>query len=345
MSVITYEGVDVVGQQGVSVLESLEAEGFRIPFSCRSGVCQSCLLQTKDAVPSESQAGLRDQQIMQGYFLSCSCYPKNDLLVNAKQHSDLMTARVVDKKILNKTLIAKSDAMSDISGDVTGDIENIQPSTMIVALFIEVDFTWFAGQYINVWFDEHTARPYSIANRCDDKKVMELHVKRHELGEVSRWLCNDLTIGDSIKVSQPMGDCFYTDSYQSSPLLLVATGTGLAPLHGVLQEALYRQHTEAIHLYVAASEPKNLYYQQELQCLARQFENVVVHTVVKQHAEKGQLEGDVVDIVKQQHVEMNGYKIFLCGSPVMVKTLQRACFFQGAALSDILTDAFEVAAK
>ncbi|MFT6220864.1 MAG: NAD(P)H-flavin reductase/ferredoxin [Candidatus Endobugula sp.] len=341
MSVITYEGVDVVSQQGVSVLESLEAEGFRIPFSCRSGVCQSCLLQTKDAVPSESQAGLRDQQIMQGYFLSCSCYPKNDLLVNAKQRSDLITARVVDKKILNETLVIRGD----LNGGETGDVENIQPSTMIVALFIEVDFTWFAGQYINVWFDEHTARPYSIANRCDDKKVMELHVKRHALGEVSRWLCNDLSIGGSIQVSQPMGDCFYTDSYQSSPLLLVATGTGLAPLYGVLQEALYRQHTKAIHLYVAAREPKNLYYQQELQCLARQFENIVIHTVVKQHAEKGQLEGDVVDVVKKEHVAMNGYKIFLCGSPAMVKTLQRACFFQGAALSDILTDAFEMAAK
>jgi NAD(P)H-flavin reductase/ferredoxin len=329
MSVINYEGADVVSQQGVSVLETLEAEGFRIPYSCRAGVCQSCMLQTSDVVPSEAQKGLRDQQIMQGYFLSCCCYPENDLAVNAKQHSDVVIARVVDKKILNGTADRASGGASNI----------------VVALFIEVDFRWFAGQYITVWLDDYTARPYSIASRCDDKKVIELHVKRHELGVVSRWLCHDVHVGETVKVSQPMGDCFYTDSYQSSPLLLVATGTGLAPLYGILQYALHHQHREAIHLYTAASESKGLYYQQELQDIASQYENVFVHTVVKRDAAAGQLEGDVVAIVKAHHSEMRGYKIFLCGSPVMVKTLQRACFFQGAALSDILVDAFELAAK
>jgi len=325
MPVIQYEGVEVVSQPGKSVLESLEAEGLRIPYSCRAGVCQSCLLQTEDVVPSEAQAGLRDQQIAQGYFLSCCCYPKNDVAVNAKQKTDLLTGCVVDKKILNN-----ASGLNNANG-------------LIVAIFIEVDVSWFAGQFINIWFDKYTARPYSIASRCDDKKVIELHIKRHELGIVSRWLCDDVQVGDTVQASQPMGDCFYTDSYDSSPLLLVATGTGLAPLYGILQDALYRQHSENIYLYVAASEPTGLYYQQELQNMASQFDNVHIHAVVKHHGEAGQLEGDVVAIVKERHVEMKGYKIFLCGSPVMVKTLQRACFFQGAALSDILVDAFELA--
>jgi CDP-4-dehydro-6-deoxyglucose reductase, E3 len=320
MAVIKYEGVNVPNEQGESVLESLEKAGFRIPYSCRSGVCQSCMLQTSDTISIDSQKGLREQQVMQGYFLSCCCYPENDISVTAKACSDHAMGLVVDKKILNA-------------------------QSKIFAVFIEVDFTWFAGQYINIYLDEYTSRPYSIASRCDDRKVLELHIKEHELGEVSRWLNSGLGIGDTVKLSLPIGDCFYTNSYQDSPLLLVATGTGLAPLYGVLQEALYSNHTKAIHLYTAASEPSGLYYQHELQNITSQFENVHVHAVAKQNAQAGQLEGDVVSIVKQRHSEMKGHKIFLCGSPTMVKALQRACFFQGATISDILVDAFEIAVK
>jgi CDP-4-dehydro-6-deoxyglucose reductase, E3 len=320
MAVIQYEGTEVLGGEGLSVLESLENADFRIPYSCRSGVCQSCILQTSDAVPIESQQGLREQQIMQGYFLSCCCYPENDISVNAKNFSDNAIGLVVDKKILNS-------------------------HSKIFAVYIEVDFTWFAGQYINVYLDEHTSRPYSIASRCDDRKVLELHIKEHELGKVSRWLSSRLLVGETVALSLPIGDCFYTNSYQDSPLLLVATGTGLAPLYGILQEALHYNHAKEIHLYTAASESMGLYYQEELQHIASQCVKVHIHPVVKRGAQAGQVEGDVVSIVKQQHPEMKGYKIFLCGSPIMVKTLQRVCFFQGATISDILVDAFEVTSK
>lgn len=324
MIVIHYEGKDTIVEESHSVLESLESAGFRVPYSCRKGICQSCMLQTDDPVPAQSQQGLRASQIAQGYFLACCCYPQQDISVRPKNASDQVKGMVVDKRVL-------------IKGDEKTRLSNV------VALFIEVDCSWFAGQYLDIWLDAFTVRPYSIASRCDDRKVIELHIKRHDQGQVSAWLCDKVSVGDQINLSAPRGDCFYTDSYQQSPLLMVATGTGLAPLYGILQEALHQGHTQDIYLYHAAGEPEGLYYQAELQQLAWEFSNLQLHTVVKRKPRVSDIKGDVVEIVKRHHPEMRGYKIFLCGAPAMVKTLQRACFFQGAAISDILVDAFEVA--
>jgi CDP-4-dehydro-6-deoxyglucose reductase len=350
--VIHYEGKDTIVEESHSVLEVLEGAGFRIPYSCRKGICQSCMLQTDDPVPAQSQQGLRASQIAQGYFLACCCYPQQDISVRPKNISDQVQGMVVDKRVLIK-----------------GDDKKRLASVM--ALFIEVECTWFAGQFVDVWLDAVTVRPYSIASRCDDKKIIELHIKRHDQGLVSTWLCDTVAVGDQINLSVPRGDCFYTDSYHQNPLLMVATGTGLAPLYGILQEALYRGHTQNIYLFHAAGDSEGLYYQAELQQLILRFSNLHVSTVVRRkpllvngestpidHFEgssvelasntsdviQGSVEGDVVDIVKQRHPQMRGYKIFLCGAPTMVKTLRRACFFQGASSSDILVDAFEVAA-
>jgi ferredoxin-NADP reductase/ferredoxin len=323
VTVIHYEDKDIIIEDPHSVLEGLECAGFCIPYSCRKGICHSCMLQTDDPVPSQSQQGLRASQVTQGYFLACCCYPQQDMSIRAKSSNDQLKGIVVDKRELTK-------------------VDEKRQLARVVALFIEVDCSWFAGQYVDIWLDTSTVRPYSIASRCDYKSIVELHIKRHDKGRVSAWLCDKINVGDEIKLSVPRGDCFYTDSYQQNPLLMVATGTGLAPLYGILQEALHQDHTQNIYLYHAAGEPDGLYYQDELQQLEQQFSNLQICTVVRRKPRIGDIEGDVVEIVKQRHPEMRGYKIFLCGAPAMVNTLQRVCFFQGAAISDILVDAFEV---
>lgn len=318
MTLIHYDGETISLDDAYSVLEGMEGAGIRIPYSCRVGVCQSCILQTDDAVPIECQQGLRPQQVAQGYFLSCCCYPHNDLTIKAKTHQDDVKGCVVDKKSLDNN---------------------------VCILLVEVDFSWIAGQYIYVRHQQGAARPYSIASRCDSPCIIELHVKRHDKGLVSRWLCDDVAIGDVLDLSLPNGDCIYTKAYYDSPLILVGTGTGLAPLYGILQDALYYEHEPDIYFYVAGSDPASLYYQGQLKSLSERHPNLHYSAVVKRNSSPGQLQGDVVAIVKERHSDMRGYKIFLCGSPIMVNALQRSCFFQSAKKSDIHIDAFEVANK
>ena len=269
-----------------SVLEGLERAGFSIPFSCRAGLCQRCLMQADSQPPPSAQQGLSESQKAQHFFLSCSCIPRKDMTVNLVGETARLQGRVVDKKMLNKH---------------------------VLALWIAADCRWFPGQYLTLWRDKELGRSYSIASLCDEGRVMELHIKRHHQGLVSRWLHDQVAPGQSLELSKPMGHCFYTDEHGDKPLLMVATGTGLAPLYGILQEALRRRHSAPIYLYAAAGEPGHLYYVDRLQQLAKEYQHFHYLPLVRRRTidEDGVfMEEDVVAVVQQRHQELKGWKIF-----------------------------------
>jgi NAD(P)H-flavin reductase len=315
---ITYQDSIVVINEPETILEGLEKAGFKIPNSCRSGLCHSCLMQADDQPPISAQQGLSENQKAQHYFLACSCVPKSEMNINLIGDVDRIQGTVVDKKLLNDS---------------------------VLALFIQVDCRWFPGQYTNVWMDETQGRSYSIASLCDYEKIIELHIKRHEFGLVSTWLHDEVTVGQHINLSKPMGHCFYTDDHQDKPILMASTGTGLAPIYGILQEALAKDHSREIVLYAAAGDFGNLYYVEELIKLDGQYENFNYIPSVRRFSESpfqhiDIIEQDVTELIAERHQDLKGWKIFLCGNPDMIKKVQRHCFFQGAAVSDILVDAF-----
>lgn len=312
--VISYDNQEYPISSGESVLEALEKADIKVPYSCRAGVCHSCMMQGSGHIPEAAQKGLSASQVAQNFFLACSCYPEKNLQVSLKGNSDLSKAVVASKKLLNDS---------------------------VLCLTLQVDFSWFPGQFITLWKDELTGRAYSIASRCDDKKQIELHIKKHDEGVVSRWLHDELGVNEEIMLSQATGDCFYTDNHHEKPILMACTGTGLAPLYGILQEALAQEHSAPIYLYAASGEPSGLYYREELELLSQNNININYNPVVRRNPEEGVAEGDLLEIIKEQHPDLNGYKVFICGAPEFVKALQRQCFFQGAKINDILVDAFE----
>jgi NAD(P)H-flavin reductase len=316
LPVIHYQETAVEVEKDQSVLEALETANFTIPNSCRAGMCHSCMMQAEGDIPAEAQKGLSASQIAQNCFLACSCHPTSDLSVELRGNVDLCKGKVIAKTMLNAS---------------------------VLALRIQVDFKWFAGQYLSIWKDDTTSRAYSIASRCDGERVIELHIKLHDQGCVSSWLHDVVEQGELLTLSKAMGDCFYTDDHYNKPIVMAGTGTGLAPLYGILQEAIAQQHKAPIYLYAASGEPSSLYYVDELRALSKQYDYIHYLPTVRRNAETGMLEQDLIDAVKERHPDLANHKVFICGAPDVVKKLQRHCFFQGAAISDILVDAFEMA--
>jgi CDP-4-dehydro-6-deoxyglucose reductase len=340
---ITYDNQQIEINEPETVLEGLERSGFKIPFSCRAGICQSCLMQANLKPPISSQIGLSDNQKSQNFFLACSAIPSKAMNVSLVSNTNKFNGTIKEKKfVTDKVLILK----------------------------IEVDFSWYPGQAVDVWFDEYQARPYSIASRPDHNKTIELHIKKHEQGLVSRWLHNDVTIGQSITLSKPSGNFFYNDSYQDKPLILVGTGTGLAPLYGIAQEAIYQKHHAPIYIYIAASKKSDLYYVNELHVLSENNKNIHYMTTVRHYdsftneedsigslgnseivlpdiisLNSSEYSGEIVNLIKEKHPNLKGWQVFLSGNPDMVKKAQRECFFLGASVGDIVADAFLVQQK
>jgi len=305
-----------------NVLDCLERNGHKVFSSCRSGICQSCVLRADAAeLPPQSQKGLRDAQVKQGYFLSCSCVPTADL-------------RVFD---------------CDDVGQIAATVESVEPlGGRIVRLRLQPDgaFDYMPGQFLNLILPDNTVRSYSIASVPGLDPWLELHIALLPGGKTSRWLQEEAKSGGGVSISGPLGQCCYSAKTPDQPLLLLATGTGLAPLYGVLRDAVKRGHNGAIRVYHGCRTAEDVYYRAELQELADAHPNINYYAGVLLAENAGDLPvGDVLAKAVEDIGDFKGWQAYLCGHPDFVNQAKRKIFLAGASMSDIFADAFLPAGK
>jgi len=317
MPTIRFEGQDYFCASDETVLESLERHGVMLPSSCKSGACQTCLTRAvKGKPPADSQQGLKDTLAAQNYFLACICKPEEDLEIGLASVSPKYSATLISKDQMNESIVRLRFEIPD-------------------------GFTYRAGQFINVIrpSDELT-RSYSLASIPSDP-FLELHIKRVPEGRMSTWLCDDVEAGDELSFFGPSGDCFYLPDDPERTLLLVGAGTGLAPLHGILRDALEQGHRGDIHLFHASLATAGLYLIDELRELSEQFSQFsYTPCVLHGDSPEGGKQGNVVDIPGQALGSFTGYRVYLCGDPQIVNALKQKAFLAGASMQDIHSDPF-----
>lgn len=315
MAVVTCGGQSVELAPGETVLEGLLRSGVEVPNSCRAGVCQSCLMRSrKAAVPESAQAGLKDTLRQQGYFLACLCRPQCDLEVESGQGAAI-PAMIAGLKPLSETVLE-------------------------VRVVPEQPLEFRAGQYITLLRADGLSRSYSIAN-LPGEGHLELHVRRIPDGRMSGWLFDEAEAGTRVAIHGPAGSCFYVPGREEQPLLLAGTGSGLAPLLGILRDAIARGHRGPIWLYHGAVTASGLYLRQELASMGRAHPHVQYRPVVLQGGEaEGLTTGAIDRVVVGEHPKLAGWRTFLCGDPGIVRSLQKTVFLAGTASKDIHADPF-----
>lgn len=316
MPSVIYEGRPYALEPGETVLEGLLRHQVQVPNSCRAGVCQSCLLRAVGGtVPEKAQAGLKDTMKTRGYFLACSCHPEGDLEIK------------------------KAGADVQVPGTIS-ELERLSESVMRVKVRCEHRLDHRAGQYISLLRQDGLARSYSIAN-LPSEDDLEFHVRRIRSGKMSGWLHEEAKLGEPVRIQGPSGDCFYVPGNPEQPILLVGTGTGLAPLYGIARDALAQGHTGPIWLFHGARDLGSLYLVNELRALAADHPTLRYRPCVLEGEPAGDvLVGPVDKLVLGQHPKLGGWRIFLCGNPQIVSSLKRRLFLAGASLRDIHADPF-----
>lgn len=304
---------------GATVLDTLLDAGLKVSYGCRAGACQSCLLRASSGtIPDEAQQGLKETLKADGWFLACRCNPVDELTIDlAAAVVQKQTAQVVEKRLLS-------------------------PRVMGLWLKTEQPLTYRAGQYVTLSDDDSVARSYSLAS-LPDETYLELHIARIDGGAVSSWIHDQLQGGDTLQLQGPMGECFYVEGKAEQPLLLVGTGTGLAPLYGVVRDALRNGHSGPIHLFHGARTVDYLYYYAELMALSAEHENLYYHPSLVQASTLAPDEAELgpVDQLVLQHLpKLDGWRVYLSGAPDIVNQLRKRCFLAGAASKEIFTDPF-----
>ncbi len=323
---ITYDGRVVERAEDETVFDALLRAGESVPHSCKSGACQSCMMQAVDGAPDPaSQAGLKPALAAQNYFLPCCARPACDLTARLPADGASVPARLHARGAL-------CDSVAAVWISVAGELPACRP-----------------GQYVNLVREDGLVRSYSIANLPEQDGVLELHVRREPYGQMSNWL-HDAPLGAALRVRGPAGECFYTAEGEGAdfPMLLAGTGTGLAPLLGVVRDAMKHGHRGPVHLIHGARERAALYYADRLRALAGAYPNLTVRFSVTDPSARG---GDITDAPVQACVAETlnetgaaNTRVFLCGAPELVKDLKKQVFLAGVPSRWIHSDPFLMAA-
>jgi len=319
MTTISYQGAVYGCREGETVLEALMRQGVNLPFSCRSGICQTCLQRcTRGKVPERAQTGLRDRLRAGGYFMPCRCIPTADMIIEPPRADDLYAPAIVQAK------------------------DQVAPPVMRVLLEPGVPFSYHPGQFVNLRRYDGLARSYSLAGLPDDY-FLELHVQRKQNGAMSNWIFDTLKAGDEIELQGPQGECFYRDDDPEQPMLLIGTGTGLAPLVGIARAALAAGHRGEIYLYHGTHAASGLYLRDAIEALAARHANLLYRPCVSGVEPPGAfLAGRAHAIALRSHFHLDGWRVYLCGLPQMVHEVHAAVLARGALPEHIHADPFEL---
>lgn len=316
MAKIIFENEIYESNENESVLDCLIRNGKMITHSCKNGICQSCILKSSSRLSGGSQKGLSQAKKNAGFFLSCQEIAIGDLEVYQPEASIVfMESMIVDQQSLSDSVVKVT----------------IRPSK---------DFNYRAGQFVNLIRKDGLCRSYSIANKTGDRDLT-FHVRRVPNGEMSNWLFDKVLKGESVRITDPLGDCYLSPEMDDRDLLLIGVGTGLAPLYGVIQDCLCLGRTRRVTLFHGGLTEKSLYLVSEIRELAR--ENPFLNywpVYLNGEGREGFIKGDLVQLVKDFAYDKANTVVMICGDPILVKKLKQEIFLAGVSAKNILSDPF-----
>jgi CDP-4-dehydro-6-deoxyglucose reductase len=200
------------------------------------------------------------------------------------------------------------------------------------------------GQYLSLMLPDGTVRSYSYASADNKEGRFELHIRIHAKGRFSQQLRKEMKPGDVIRALGPFGDCIW---HQADPsdrtVLMLATGTGIAPLKAMLDALLQAGRRPRLSLYWGGATEDDIYLMQYFRQLEATYSGIRFIPVLSAPSEmwNGQ-RGFVQDIARLDHPDLSAARVYACGSPAMVDSA-RFVFIQKCGLDPaaFLADAFE----
>lgn len=307
---------------GSNLLEVLRANGLPISYSCLAGRCGTCRCrvlsgQVLDTGPESGRAQVGADHSV----LACQAVLTESCSIELPE---------VDEVVVHPARILKGTVMAIEAP--TADIRRLRIQT-------NKPLSFSPGQYASLQFTPEHIRPYSMAGLPEDD-ALEFHVREVPGGRVSEYVFKTLAVGDSVRISGPLGTS-YLRRRHLGPMLCVAGGTGLAPVLSIVRGALAAGMDNPIALYFGVRSQADLYDWERLQALAQAHTNLRVHAVIATGPVPAGMRGGLLtDAVTQDLSDLQGWRAYVCGAPAMVEAVTWAAKRQGLAQAHIHADAF-----
>jgi CDP-4-dehydro-6-deoxyglucose reductase len=300
-------------EEGETVLAAALRQGFVLPYGCKNGACGSCkgkVLQGEIDYGTYQRRALTDLERSHGKALFCQARPLTDVVLEARAVGAV-------KGIQVKTLPCRVQGIERVTDDVI---------VLRLKLPANERLKFLAGQFIEFLLKDGTRRSFSMANPPHEPEQIELHVRRVAGGHFTAHVFEKMKERDILRFEGPLG-VFFLREESDKPVVLVASGTGFAPIKSLVEDALHRGITRPMTLYWGGRRPKDLYMNTLAERWARehpgQFRYVpVISDALPEDAWQGRT-GFVHRAVMQDFPDLSGHQVYACGVPVMVEAAQR----------------------
>ncbi|HWS92902.1 MAG TPA: benzoate 1,2-dioxygenase electron transfer component BenC [Mycobacterium sp.] len=291
-----------------TVADASYRQRINIPLDCRDGACGTCkaFCESGDYDGGTYIAdALSDDEAASGYALTCSMKPRSDLILQIASTSE----------------VAKTRAAS-----YTGTLVELQRlSATTVQFGVEIgnraELAYLPGQYVNIAVpDTDVTRSYSFSNAPREERLRFL-AKLTPGGVMSDYLAKRAAVGDTITFAGPRGSFFMRETER--PVLLLAGGTGLAPILAMLRKLRADGSHRKAHLVYGVNTDEDLVAVDELQELAAGLSGFTWDHCVADPASTAVNKGYVMSLIRPEHLYDGDVAIYLCGPPPMVEAVRK----------------------
>jgi NAD(P)H-flavin reductase/ferredoxin len=304
------------------VLDAAERAGYSMPSSCRKGACNTCESGLLGGEVEQRGRGRRTAR--DGTALMCRAQPRTDLTIRPKRFERIDVFR---RKIITARIFRLERAAEDVT------ILNLRFPIGLRAPFK-------AGQYLQVIMADGDRRNFSMANAARHNDGAELHIRHVRGGKFSVETLSKLSVGDALQVEIPYGD-FYLRA-ADRPVILLASGTGFAPIKSIIETSIHAGNRRPMHLYWGARSPGDIYLADLPARWAQRLSWFSFTPVLSEPpgSWSGRT-GLVHNAVREDHAVLASADVYACGNPLMVSAAQQA-FIQhhGLPEAQFFADAF-----
>ena len=286
-------------------------QGVGLPYGCRDGACGSCkskLLVGRVIHGAHQAKTLTPEEEAAGFVLTCCATPQTDCTLEARTVPGAGEFAVL--KLPSRVL-----SLEKPSADVA--IIKLQlPATQ--------NFQFHAGQYVEFILRDGSRRSYSMANAPHSMPgFIELHIRHMPGGKFTDQVFGTMKERDILRMEGAFGTFFLRED-SAKPMVLLASGTGFAPIKAIIERMQHLGLNRPATLYWGCRKRADLYlHDWALNAAATMPHLTYVPVLSEPDSEWTGRTGFVHQAVMADLPDLSGYQVYACGAPIMVDSAQR----------------------
>ena len=309
-------------EENTSLLQAALDSGITLEYSCLNARCSSCRVKILEG----EVENLQDEQVLTteekaaGYVLSCNVVPRSEIVLDVEDLAVTLPKPQVTP--------CKINSITALTPHIVEVVLRLPP---------KVDFQFLAGQYVDIIRNGHK-RSYSISHSQYEGNQLKLFIRNYEGGLFSNYWFNEAKPNDLLRVEGPLGTFFYRHNEVCTDIVLLATGTGIAPIKAILEQLQASPEllvNKKIWLLWGGRKKEDLFWQPQTT-----LTNFTYIPVLTREDQWQGAKGYVQEIALQQPIHWQKAEVYACGSELMIQSAQKLLTQQGLKEENFFSDAF-----